>query len=219
MDETTILCLAEAAASTEISRYFLEDPLFMQNLEDMIQSQKTHKSVQKALKKLTNRIYGWRIFEYALENNDGDFSASSAFLKDITSDEFALGCWLECMINQEELYGKLARNEVVTSPRSAPPVLFQETPPSISHEEFVMFVRALLGVSTTLAMLAWSDSLGDDPCCERTLNLLVAWQGVDGYREVRNFGPKFILFLIHILLTDSKSLSPLTTNGSAFGMD
>jgi hypothetical protein len=68
-------------------------------------------------------------------------------------------------------------------------------------------------------MLAWSDSLGDDPCCERTLNLLVAWQGVDGYREVRNFGPKFILFLIHILLTDSKSLSPLTTNGSAFGMD
>lgn len=186
MDETTVHCLAEAAASTEISQYFLEDLPFMQSLENMIHSQKTNKTVRKALKKLMNRIYGWRTFEYALENPDGDFAASSAFLKDITSDEFALGCWLQCMVNQEELSKKLARNAVVADPRSTLPVLFHDIPPSVSHAEFVMFVRAVLGVTAALAMLAWSDSLGDDSCCERTLIFLVVWQGVDGYREVKN---------------------------------
>jgi len=184
LDETTVLCLAEATASMEISKYFFDDSSFMQCLDNLARNAKT-KIVQKALRKLTNRIYGWRTFEDALENPEGDFVVSSAFLKDISSDEFALGCWLECMINREELSHKLATNPVPSDP--CPPLksLFQENVTSISHEEFILFVRAFLGVSTVLSMLAWSDSLGNDLCCERTLNILVVWQSVNGYREVR----------------------------------
>lgn len=185
LDETTVLCLAEATASMEISRYFFDDSSFMQSLEGLATNPKTPKIVQKALKKLTNRIYGWQTFEDALENPEGDFVVSSAFLKDISSDEFALGCWLECMINREELTHKLATNPVPSDPYPPLKSLFQENVISISHEEFVMFVRAFLGVSTVLSMLAWSDSLGNDLCCERTLNILVVWQSVSGYREVR----------------------------------
>jgi hypothetical protein len=185
LDETTVLCLAEAAASVEISRYFLDDSLFMQSLESLITSAKTPKIVENALRKLTDRIYGWRTFEDALQNPEGDFVGSSAFLKDISSEEFALGCWLECMLGREELSHKLANNPVPSDPHPVLRSLFQETMTSISHEEFVMFVRAFLGVTTVLSMLAWSDSLGNDLCCERTLNILVVWQSVNGYREVR----------------------------------
>jgi hypothetical protein len=192
LDETTVLCLAEAAASCEISRYFLDDPSFMQSLENLVTSVKSPKIVQKALRKLINRIYGWRTFEDALENPEGDFVVSSAFLKDISLDEFALGCWLECMISREELTNKLATNPVPSDPRPPLKSLFQGNMASVSHEEFIMFVRAFLGVSTVLSMLAWSDSLGNDSCCERTLNILVVWQSVNGYREVRISGLGFI---------------------------
>lgn len=217
LDETTVLCLAEAAASVEISRYFLEDPSFMQSLENLVSSTITPKVVQKALKKLINRIYGWRTFEDALDNAEGDFVASSSFLEDISSDEFALGCWVGCMISREELTQKFANNPV---PSNRPPLfrsLFQRRMTPISHEEFIMFVRALLGVSTVLSMLAWSDSLGNDLCCERTLNILVVWQSVNGYREVEllNFEvmPPLTLFV------DTQPLSASPSNGPASGLD
>ena len=185
LDETTVLCLAEAAASFEISRYFLDDPSFMQSLENQVSSAATPKLVQKALKKLIDRIYGWRTFEDALGNAEGDFVASSSFLEDISSDEFALGCWVGCMISREELTQKFASNPVPSDRYPYFQSLFQGRMTPISHEEFIMFVRALLGVSTVLSMLAWSDSLGNDLCCERTLNFLVVWQSVNGYREVK----------------------------------
>ena len=161
----------------------------MESLNDMASSLKTHKDVQKAVKKLLGRVNGWQSFEDALDNPEGDFVASSLFLRDISTDEFALGCWLECMINREDLADKLAANAVPSEPRPSLPILFQEEPPPVSHQGFIMFVRAFLGISTALAMLAWSDSLGDDPCCERTLHVLVTWQSVNGYREVRSLDP------------------------------
>lgn len=194
LDETTVLCLAEAAASVEISRYFLDDPSFMQSLENLATGPKTPKVVQKALRKLIRRIYGWRTFKDALENSEGDFMVSCAFLKDISSDEFALGCWLECMISRDELIRRLATNPAPSDSRPLLKSLFQEITTPISHEEFVMFVRAFLGVSTVLSMLAWSDSLGNDLCCERTLNILVVWQSVNGYREVKILGLEFNFF-------------------------
>jgi len=184
LDETTIHCLSEAAANVEIARYFSESIAFMQSLETLESSSRTENSIRKALQKLLARIRGWQTFEDALTNPDGDFLTSMAFLKDISVDEFALGCWLECMLNHEDLVNKLADGPIPEGPWSAPPLLFQERHSEISHTTFIMFIRAFIGISTVLAMLAWSDSLGDDPCCERTLNILVVWQGIDGYREV-----------------------------------
>lgn len=65
----------------------------------------------------------------------------------------------------------------------------------ITHDDFIAFVRACIGVITVLGVLAWADSVGNDDCRERTLAIIHLWQCVDGYREVG------------VLLTRSKSLN------------
>ena len=145
----------------------------------------TDKAVRKALKKLLDRIRGWQIFEDALSNPNGDFTASASFLKDITAGEHSIGCWLECMINHESLAARVAEVPDAHEAPTLPPLLFQEQPSLVSSTRFLVFVKALLAVSTVLAPFAWADSIGDHHCRERALALLVLWQGVDGYREVR----------------------------------
>ncbi|KDR84049.1 hypothetical protein GALMADRAFT_236653 [Galerina marginata CBS 339.88] len=185
LDETNTILLRDAAANIEIARYFSEDQPFLRSLEELHKSPKTEKPVQKALNKLLTRMRGWRSFEDALINPSGDFAGSAAFLKDIAIGEHSVGCWLECMINHDNLVAKLA----ATPPRdsgSLPPLLFQERLPEPSHESFIVFVRALMGVLTVLGSLAWADSIGNDQCRERSLAVLLLWQGIDGYREIVN---------------------------------
>ncbi|KAF8969383.1 hypothetical protein BDZ97DRAFT_1653935 [Flammula alnicola] len=187
LDETTILCLLDAAANIEIARYFSEDEEFLKGFEELQSSPKIDKSTQKALKRLLTRLRGWQSFEDALSNPDGDFAASAAFLKDIATGELSLGCWLECMLIHDNLATKLRRHPVPSRPQPPPlPLLFQERHSAILHVQFIAFVRALLGVSSVLAALAWADSIGNSPCRERALGVLVLWQGVDGYREIVN---------------------------------
>ncbi|KAF9481882.1 hypothetical protein BDN70DRAFT_802571 [Pholiota conissans] len=185
LEESTVYLLLDAAANIEIARYFFEDDAFFNTLKDMQTSPKTDKLVAKGLKRLIARIYGWQSFEHALTNPTGDFDTSAAFLKDIAAGEHSLGCWLECMLIHENLTSKLAETPGPSQSRS-PPLLLQERHPPVSHSQFIAFVKALLGISAVLAALSWSDSIGNNACRERSLGLLVLWQGIDGYREVLN---------------------------------
>ncbi|KAJ3516816.1 hypothetical protein NLJ89_g881 [Agrocybe chaxingu] len=187
LDEATVLCLLEASSNIEISRYFRDDEPFLLSLEAMQSSLKAEKPTQKALKRLLARIHGWETFEDALTNPNGDFAAAAAFLKDISMEEYALGCWLECMINHEDLISKL--EQTPPAPGSQLPLLFQDRQAEVSHDDFLAFVRAFLGITPVLAALAWADSIGNNMCTERVLGILVIWQGVNGYREVRLFHP------------------------------
>lgn len=167
--------------------------MFIRGLENLQKNPKTEKEIQKALKKLLGRIRGWQVFENALVNPEGDFLGAIEFLKDITSTELSLGCWLECMMANGDLITKLGRASPSASP-SLPAPLFQERQVKISHEEFLTFVKALLGVLAVLPVLAWADSVGNGLCRERVLAVLVLWQGIDGYREVSHF-PRNIRFV------------------------
>lgn len=195
LDEETVHWLRDAAANIEIARHFTEDKAFLLGLEDMSTNPRIEKSVQKALKKLLTRLRGWQCFEDALVNPDGDFVAASAFLKEITTIEHSLGCWLECMITHDNLINKLGQASV-PEPRVPPPLLFQTRPVQVPHDNFIVFVKALLGVSSVLVALAWADSMGNVQCREKALALLVLWQGADGYREVRSLSSNFRNFLI-----------------------
>ncbi|KAF9567392.1 hypothetical protein CPC08DRAFT_740271 [Agrocybe pediades] len=185
LDEDIVHWLKDAAANIEIARYFSEDKPFLLSLEDISSGPKTEKTVQRAIKKLLARVRGWQSFEDALINPDGDFVGSAAFLKDITTIEHSLGCWLECMITHDTLVSRLAQAPS-PEPRSLPPLLFQSGSENVSHTDFIVFVRAILGVASVLAALAWADSMGNVQCRERALALLVLWQGIDGYREIVN---------------------------------
>ncbi|KIM46475.1 hypothetical protein M413DRAFT_64947 [Hebeloma cylindrosporum] len=186
LDETTILCLRDAAAHIEIARYISGDEPFFQSLEDLQSNPGVDESIQEALKKLLSRLRGWQIFEIALTSPKGDFPGSVAFLKDISMGEHSLGCWLECMFRNDILVAKLQENAVPTGSRPLPPLLFQDRQPEVSHQGFIRFVRALVGVASVLGAMSWADSVGNDLCRERALAVLVLLQTVDGYREIVN---------------------------------
>ncbi|KAH9482363.1 hypothetical protein JR316_0004463 [Psilocybe cubensis] len=183
LDDTTIHCLLDAASNIEIAAYFLDDNAFRTCLENIQTNPRTKKSTQKALKRLLSRLHGWKTFQDSLTNPRGDFASSIAFLKDITTTEHSIGCWLECMMTNNKLVNKLGD---VPRNRSLPLPLFQRQHVLPSYDEFLTFVRALVGVSTVLPVLAWADSVGSSPCRERALAVLVLWQGIDGYREIVN---------------------------------
>jgi hypothetical protein len=138
-----------------------------------------------AARKLAARIQQWQILEDALSNTQADFHAAADFMKDIGTSEQSFGIWLECMTTHQDLVTKLAENPVLPIAHSRPPALLGNGSSAVSHDEFIAFVRAYIGVASVLAVYAWADSLPNDRCRERTLGVLRLWQGVDGYREVR----------------------------------
>ena len=150
---------------------------------------RTEKPLLDAVKKLNARLRGWQLFEDALTNVNGDFMESAIFLKDICAEEYSLGCWLECMGSHENLVAKLGENSVLPTRPVLPPLLFQSQTP-ISHQQFLVFVRAVIGIANVLAVWAWADCIDDElhqdrACRERASSVLALWQEVDGYREVK----------------------------------
>lgn len=135
-------------------------------------------------KQLSARIEGLGIFEDAISNTQGDFARAAAALKDVASSEQSFGIWLASMVTHQDLVDKLEENPTASVPLQHPPILFKPTNMPVSHDEFIAFLRALIGVSCVLAIYAWADSLPEPFCRERTLGILRLWHGVDGYREV-----------------------------------
>ena len=189
LDEPTVLCLLDAAANFEIAQHFSGNEAFLSIFQEIQNNSRTEKPLLDAVKKLNARLRGWQLFEDALTNDNGDFMESARFLKDICTEEYSLGCWLECMCSHENLVAKLGENSILPTPPVLPPLLFQSQAP-ISHQQFLVFVRAVIGITNVLAVWAWADCIDDElhqdrACRERASSILALWQGVDGYREVK----------------------------------
>lgn len=107
-------------------------------------------------------------------------------LKDVTTEEQAIGAWLESMMTHDDIVIKLGENPVLPT-RPLPPLCFHSATNVASHDVFIASVRAFVGIACVLAVWAWTDELGDDNCRERALAILHLWQGVDGYRDVSIF--------------------------------
>ncbi|KAF9006670.1 hypothetical protein BDQ17DRAFT_1352181 [Cyathus striatus] len=186
INETTAMYLLHAAANSDIARHFREDDDFTAALDDILDDPHADKRVQSLTRRLLARMNGWIRFEDALSNTRGNFAVSAHFLKDICTQESSVGVWLECMIIHGDINAKLAENPVLPNIQSLPPHLFENPMLSTSHDEFIIFIRALVGICSVLAVWAWADSIGHDECRERALAILQLWQRVDGYREILN---------------------------------
>jgi hypothetical protein len=189
LDEATVLCLLDAAANFEIAQHFSGNEAFLSMFKGIQNSSRTEKPLLDAVKKLIARLRGWQLFEEALTNANGEFMESASFLKDICAEEYSLGCWLECMGSHESLVAKLGESSILPTSPVLPPLLFQSQT-SISHQQFLVFVRAVIGIASVLAVWAWADCIDnelhqDRACRERASSVLALWQGVDGYREVK----------------------------------
>ncbi|KAJ7591444.1 hypothetical protein C8J56DRAFT_1047652 [Mycena floridula] len=183
-DESVMLLLLDAAANADIARYLNIDS-FLDVLHEIQLGTNPEKSIRTVARRLASRIRTWDIFEDALSNTLGDFKESSAMLKDIGSEEQAIGIWIESMTLHDDLLTKLSENPVLPSAQY-PPCLFRNSGPTISHDSFIAFVRGYIGVACVLAVLAWADSLPNDDCLERCLASLRLWQSLDGYSEIVN---------------------------------
>jgi hypothetical protein len=203
MHELTLLRLLDASTNPSVSRG-LNVPWFLGILSTIEITPATDRESKLAARKLAMRLQQWQILEDALSNTQADFHAAAGLMKDIGTSEQSFGIWLECMTTHPDLLTKLAENPVLPIAHSRPPVLLGSRLSAVSHDEFVSFVRAYIGVASVLAVYAWADSLPNDRCRERTLGVLRLWQGVDGYREVCFFGLQFDIPPLTCLLSDRK---------------
>jgi len=183
MDDSTLLRLLDASTNACIARH-LSVPWFLSILSS-IETAPAADRRTKTARRLIARLQQWQVFEDALSNTQADFHVAAGLMKDISTSEQSFGIWLECMITHPDLLTKVAENPVLPIAHPHPPVLLGSDLSAVSHDEFVGFVRAYIGVASVLAVYAWSDSLPNVRCRERTLGVLRLWQGVDGYREVR----------------------------------
>jgi hypothetical protein len=198
MDDRTLHFLHEAAANADIARALNRPPIlpFLLTLaNDLSASTATRKTASALLL----RIHGWEILEDAFFNTQADFARAASFLKDAASSAVSLGIILDSLINHPDLVSKLSESSTVwaithgvSPPRLWADAVSQAVP--ISHDEFLIFLRAFIGIGCTVVTWFWADILPNRACRDRSLSIIRLWQDVPGYREVR------FVFLSRLLL-------------------
>ncbi|KAG8218983.1 hypothetical protein J3R82DRAFT_4726 [Butyriboletus roseoflavus] len=192
-DDDTIYTLLDASTNPDISELLNVD-WFKDTLRSVESLPTARREVKKGAQRLTARVRHWQIFEDALSNPEGNFVDACRFLKDVGSEEKSFGIWLSCMTMHEDLWASLLDGP---THGDGPLASFLDPPSTaISHGDFLGFVKAYIGVASVLAVYAWSDSLPNDHCRERTLGVLRSWQDVPGYREVHSLAKFTGVYLI-----------------------
>ena len=181
MDYSTIVRLLDAVSNVDIARSFHSD-WFFETLRTLQSLSAADKEMQLALSRLSDRIKGSQILEEALSDSRANFNAAADMMKELGNDENSIGIWLGIMVSHQGILSKLAEHPVLPNPQCPPPLF--GTCPAVSHDDFIAFVRAYIGVGSVLAVYAWSDSVPNVRCRERALGIIRLWQSVDGYREV-----------------------------------
>lgn len=183
VDEDMVFTLLDASTNPDIAK-LLDDDWFRSALDSVYSMPATEPDVKKGIRRLSNRLRDWQLFEDTLSNPNGNFVAAARFLKDIGSEEKSFGIWLSCMTTHEDLFASLQGGP--TFDCSVPGSLWDSELANASHADYIGFVKAFIGVACVLAVYAWSDSLPNVSCRERTLGVLRLWQDVPGYREIVN---------------------------------
>jgi hypothetical protein len=115
------------------------------------------------VQKLRARLHGWQIFDDALLNTQGDFTQALRMLRDVGTDEPSFGVWLLSMMTHDDIQSRLRDNPVLLQ-QAYPPLLLTNENMRVSHDDFLRFVRAYIGVACVVVLFAWADSLPDEQC-------------------------------------------------------
>ena len=187
LDRPTLLYLLDAASSVDVSQQ-LRNEKTLETLASIRDNASNDDGARRAAARLLERIKGWEIFEDALSNTQAPFSDATLMMKEIALEENSFGIWLENMISNPDIADRLMENPVSVSGLQNLPSLWSNGKTS-SHNDFIAFVRAVVGVASVVAVYAWSDSVPVYACRERALGVLRFWQTITGYKEVKNTVP------------------------------
>ncbi|THH12845.1 hypothetical protein EW146_g7312, partial [Bondarzewia mesenterica] len=187
VDEGTLSRLLVACTNPDIARQF--KAIYFHDVLLAVQSNASADASTKELAvSLDERMCGWDVLADALSNTQADFHTASEVLRSAGTDEPTFGVLLAALTSHGELVTRLADNPVLPRSLPHPPVIMQDDRVlgQVSHDEFVAFLRAFIGVSCVLAVYAYTDSMPHKHCRERALGILRVWQGIKGYREIVN---------------------------------
>ena len=206
--EETINWILDASTNRDIATHIVEDQALLDLFESLAKDDKASAYTQTTARRIVERVNGWRLFQKCLSNEEQDYAGSVKFLKDVLIEENSTGIWLSCMVLNSDLFEALVK---IDSPTAAlPPPLFRNEALAVSHAEFLVFVRGLVGVLGVLTAWAWADSLPYDACRERALAILNVWQSVDGYNNVRVY-----VLLLTVPLTSLLDRQPTPSTQAA----
>ncbi|KAI0701183.1 hypothetical protein BC835DRAFT_1265236 [Cytidiella melzeri] len=183
LDEDTMERILDSTSNIDIAKAF-NVQWFLDLLTSITRSASNDRHLQSLARRLLARLEGMLALEDAILNTQGAFSAAALTIKDIASRERSFGIWLASMTTHQDILDKLNENPPLSVPSQYPLPLFKTSKVAASHEEFIAFLRAVIGVSSVLAVYAWADSLPHQLCRERALGIIRLWQGVDGYCEI-----------------------------------
>lgn len=182
LDRPTLLYLVDAAASLDVSRQ-LNNEQTLQAILTIRDNPACDQGARRAAGRLCQRIKGWEVLEDSLSNTQASFTKAAAHIRDIAMDESSFGIWLENMMLNRDILDRLLETLLPDHPLPHPPS-FLSSNEICSHDDFIAFLRAFIGVATVIAVYAWSDSIPIDDCRERALSVIRLWQNVEGYRQV-----------------------------------
>ncbi|EJD01547.1 uncharacterized protein FOMMEDRAFT_90409 [Fomitiporia mediterranea MF3/22] len=183
LDRPTLLYLLDAAANLDVSRR-LNDEQTLNAILHIRDNPSQEEGARRAANRLFNRIKGWEVLEDSLLNTQAAFGVAAHLIREIAAEENSFGIWLENMTSNHEVLDRLQETPP-TQAISHPPVMWQDVQ-TVSHDDFIAFIRAAVGVAAAVAVYAWADSVPVEVCRERTLAVLRLWQNVHGYREIVN---------------------------------
>lgn len=182
LDRPTLLYLLDAAASLDVSRQ-LNNQCTLEAITSIRDNSTYDNGARRAASRLYDRVKGWEVLEDSFLNTQSPFGAAAALVKEVAAEENSFGIWLENMISNSEVLDRLLENPPPAHHLLHPPTIWQNSDMA-SHDDFIAFLRAVVGVAAVVAVYAWSDSVPVEGCRERTLAVLRLWQTVDGYKEV-----------------------------------
>ncbi|KAI5116623.1 hypothetical protein M0805_007794 [Coniferiporia weirii] len=184
LDRPTLLYLLDAAASLDVSRRLNNQHTL--NAISFIRDNSTYDDgARRAANRLFERVKGWEVLEDSLSNTQSPFGDAAITVKEIAAEENSFGIWLENMISNSDVIDRIFENSSPEHPLPCPPTIWQNNE-TTSHDGFITFLRAVVGVAAVVAVYAWSDSVPVEGCRERTLAVLRLWQNINGYKQIVN---------------------------------
>jgi hypothetical protein len=175
----TLARLTEAASNQHVAA-FLNSEAAHRNLGTVLNDLALDPDHAALVKSLKARLQGWDILSDALHNTRGGFATALAFIDDLVEDQSSLGVWMHYLAEDPEFLSRLSENPSISGP---PPPSIEEA--CTSHDTFVSYLRALIGVGLTTCVLLYTDGRRHPEVGEKILDIIQLWRLCPGYREVR----------------------------------
>lgn len=183
LDRHIIERLHDAAAHPTIARY-LGASSMIANIDSFVKLHKTNSTARQAAIALQDRIRGWEEFEKVMQGGSPDIPFLMSWVKKLTSEDITCGVFLNYLLSDDfwtankDHFFQINSSRCITSWPSASVATLPE---------FLLFLKAFISISSTLAVFSWAVDLSFNECIEKTLSIARLWQEIPSYKEVSNF--------------------------------